>query len=199
MERFWIVDDEWQDYDAETEYLRRTHPGCEILISSKAAQEELDSYGKTADALICQIDVPVGLELMEKLKGCKVISVYGIGYNNVDVASASKLGISVTNVPGYCAEDVADYVVAAIYRQNLKLSLYAANVRNGAWGAKAVKDIPRRICEQTLFVAGFGNIGRRLAQKAVGVGMSVLYYDSFESAEMDAAAKKIGAERVSLE
>jgi phosphoglycerate dehydrogenase-like enzyme len=199
LERFWIVDDEWSDYEAETAFLRQEHQGCEIKISKSVNERDLDEFGRTADAVICQINVPVRLELLEKLKKCRIVSVYGAGYNNVDTAAARKLGIAVTNVPGYCAEEVADYVIAAIYHQNLKLSYYADNISNGLWGAHAMKKKPRRISQMTLFVAGFGNIGRKLAEKASGLGMRVLYFDSVRTPVMEETAKRTGAEYVSLE
>jgi D-3-phosphoglycerate dehydrogenase len=199
MERFWIVDDEWPDYEAELELLRRVHPGCEIRLSKEASPQEIEDFGRQADALICQISVPVDRKLIEQLKNCKVISVYGVGYNNVDVSAAREFGMDVTNVPGYCSEDVADYVIAAIYRQNQKICYYATKTPQGLWGAQAMDKNPRRLSSQTLFVAGFGNIGRRVAEKAVGIGMNVTYYDYVETDSMKEFAKKIGARKVSLE
>ncbi|GHS88930.1 2-hydroxyacid dehydrogenase [Synergistales bacterium] len=199
MERFWIVDDEWPDYEAERQLLQQAHPGCEILTSKSVNPKDLEEFGSVANALICQINVPVDRNLLEKLKSCKVVSVYGAGYNNVDVNSARELHIPVTNVPGYCAEEVADYAIAAIYSQNLKLSYYADHMSNGLWGAHAIKKKPRRVSQLTLFVIGFGNIGQRLAAKAIGLGMKVLFHDSVENAALEEKAKKIGAHRVSLE
>ncbi|MDR3280481.1 MAG: C-terminal binding protein [Synergistaceae bacterium] len=199
MERFWIVDDEWPDYDAEVDFLKDTHKGCGIMTSKSLNDEDIEMFGAEADALICQINVRVDRELLSRLKNCKVVSVYGAGYNNVDAAAARELGISVTNVPGYCAEEVADYVIAAIYHRNLNLGRYAENVSNGLWGARAISHKPRRISRLTLFIAGFGSIGRKLAEKASGLGMNVMYYDSARTPAMDETAKKIGAKSVSLE
>jgi phosphoglycerate dehydrogenase-like enzyme len=168
-------------------------------MSKSVNEKDLEEFGAAADALICQINVPVRRELLEKLKKCRIVSVYGAGYNNVDTVAAKDLGIAVTNVPGYCAEEVADYVIAAIYHQNLKLSRYADNVTNGLWGAHAMSKKPRRISQMTLFVAGFGNIGRKLAEKASGLGMEVLYFDSVHTPDMEETAKRTGAERVPLE
>ncbi|MDR1481108.1 MAG: C-terminal binding protein [Synergistaceae bacterium] len=199
MKRFWIVDDEWEDYEAETRLLKDAHPDCEIRVSPEADRKDLEEFGSLADALICQISVKVDRKLLEELKSCKIVSVYGAGFNNVDISAARDLGIDVTNVPGYCAEDLADYVIAAIYRHNLRLSYYAENTGNGLWGAQAVKKRPRRISQQKLFIAGFGNNGRKLAEKAAGVGMKIMYYDYAESAEMTSVAQRTGAVRVSLE
>ncbi|MDR2529371.1 MAG: C-terminal binding protein [Synergistaceae bacterium] len=199
MERFWIVDDEWPDYDVEKELLNKNHPGCEIRFSKAVNPKDLEEFGSVADALICQINVPVDKSLLEKLKKCKVVSVYGAGYNNVDAAAARSLNVPVANVPGYCAEEVADYAMAAIYHQNLRLAHYASHVSNGLWGARAVKKKPRRVSQLTLFVVGFGFIGQKLAEKASGVGMTVLYHDYVESPVMKEKAQKFGARKVSIE
>ncbi|WP_455600664.1 C-terminal binding protein [Cloacibacillus sp.] len=196
-EHFWIIDDEFASYDAETKLLRERHPDCEINFSKEIGDADMAAFAPNTDALICQISVPVGEDFLRKLKNCKVVSVYGAGYNNVDIAAARKLGISVTNVPGYCAEDVADYVMAAIYRNNKQIDAYHSRLSNGLWGAPAVVEKPRRISSQKLFIIGFGNIGRKLAVKAAGVGMSILYYDTFESKEMKELEEKIGAKRLS--
>ncbi len=68
-----------------------------------------------------------------------MISVYGVGYDNVDVAAASERGIYVTNVPGYCMEDVSDYVIAAMYHRNKKLTAYSENIKNGLWELRRSK------------------------------------------------------------
>jgi phosphoglycerate dehydrogenase-like enzyme len=199
MERFWILDADWPNYDAEIGLLRQRHPGCEVRISPLASPEELGAFGGEADAVICQINVPVGRALMESLKKCKVISVYGAGFDNVDAEAAGELGIAVTNVPGYCAEDMADYVIAAIYRHNLRLDYYASHVKNGLWGVGAAERKPRRLAAQTLLILGFGRIGRRAAEKASAIGMRILYCDCMDIPEMSAFAEKIGAQRVSLD
>lgn len=194
MKHFWIIDDEWQDYTLETNLLKQNHPGCEIHFSKK-----IEEIAPIADAVICQINVQIQSDLLRKMKNCKVISVYGAGYNNVDIVMASELGIAVTNVPGYCAEDVADYVIAAIYRENKKIDYYASKCAGGLWGAQAVNKKTRRLSNYKLFIAGFGHIGQEVARKATGVGMSVLYYDAYQSLAMKQFADRINAREVTIE
>lgn len=196
MKNFWIIDDEFESYDAELQLLRSRFPDCEISFSKHINASEISNYAAKADAVICQISVPVEEAFIEKLSRCKVISVYGAGYNNVDIVAAAKRGIAVTNVPGYCAEDVADYVMAAIYRNNKPIDQYYANLTNKLWGAPAMAVKPRRLSSQKLFIIGFGNIGRMLAVKAAGVGMTILYYDTFDSPQMKALEESIGAKRM---
>ena len=196
MKRFWIIDNEFASYNTEKNEFLGRYPDCEIYFSKEINEKDVHSYAGEADALLCQISVPVNEDFLLKLKKCKVVSVYGVGYNNVDLEAARKRGIAVTNVPGYCAEDVADYVMAAIFRNNKPIDHYYSHISNGLWGDLAAAEKPRRLSSQKLFIIGFGNIGRVLAEKAAGVGLSVLYYDAFKGKAMEILEEKIGALRV---
>ena len=163
MKHFWIIDNEFASYNTEKNEFSDRYPDCEIYFSKEINDKDVHSYAGEADALLCQISVPVNEHFLRKLKKCKVVSVYGVGYNNVDLEAARKRGIAVTNVPGYCAEDVADYVMAAIFRNNKPIDHYYAHISNGLWGDLAAAEKPRRLSSQKLFIIGFGNIGRVLA------------------------------------
>ncbi len=192
----WIIDEEWPDYEIEKKAIYERFPDCEIKFSSEDYKEDLEKFGYKADAIICQISVDMPKETLDKLENCKVISVYGVGYDRVDVKAAKEKGIYVTNVPGYCAEDVSDYVIAAIYRHNKQLISYSDDIKKGLWGAQAVKRKIRRLSTQTLFIVGFGRIGRMIAKKAVAMGMKVMFYDPFVD---EKTAKQLGVIKAELE
>ncbi|HCT65494.1 MAG TPA: phosphoglycerate dehydrogenase family protein [Lachnospiraceae bacterium] len=192
----WIIDNEWPDYEIEKKAIYEKFPNCEIKFSAEDYKDDLEKFGYNADAIICQISVDILKETIDKLEKCKVISVYGVGYDRVDIKAAKEKGIYVTNVPGYCAEDVSDYVIAALYRHNKQLSSYNSDIKNGLWGAQAVKRKIKRLSSQSLFIVGFGRIGRLIANKAVAFGMTVMYYDPFVSQE---TAKEMGVTKVEFE
>ncbi len=193
----WIVDNELGGYETEKAAVLSKFPDCEIKHSAEENfKADMEKFGYNADALICQISVDVDKEAIDKLKNCKVISVYGVGYDRVDTAYAKEKGIYVTNVPGYCADDVSDYVIAAMYRHNKQLSSYNDDIKNGLWGAQAVDRKIRRLSSQTLFIAGFGRIGKLIAKKALALNMTVMFYDPYVSEE---TAKELGVEKVTLE
>lgn len=191
----WIIDEEWPDYALETQHLSLALPGCEIRRSGNDFTADLESFGTDADAVICQINIPMTAEVVARLGRCKVISVYGAGYNNVDVAAAREKGITVCNVPGYCVEDVSDYVIAAIYHFNKSLGNYHANIQNGLWGAQAAKVIINRLSASVLMIVGCGRIGKAAAKKAKSLGMAVLAFDPYLS---EAEAADCGIEKVGL-
>lgn len=175
----WIIDEEWPDYIIEEEMLERSFPGCVIKHSGNDYEKDIDDFGKNADAILCQVNIHISKEIIEKLSKCKVISIYGGGYDRVDVAAAKAKGIKVTFVPGYCNEDVSDYVIAAIYFLNKNLHFYIKNSNNGLWGAQAANRVGKRIKASTLLIIGFGRIGRIIAEKAQSIKMEVIVYDPY--------------------
>lgn len=192
--RIWIIDEEWPGYELEKKVIYEKYPDCDLRFSKNDYEKDLEEFGKDADAIICQISVDMGKKTIDRLNKCKVISVYGVGYNNVDIAAAKEKGIKVCNVPGYCAEDVSDYVIAAIYASCKLWKTYDSS--DGLWGAQCAKYPVYRVSNQILFIAGFGRIGRMIAKKANGMGMQVLIYDPYVS---DEVAKVLFVTKVSLE
>lgn len=173
----WIIDEEWSDYEIENQVLKENFQECEIKYSKNDYKNDLESFGKKADAIICQVYVDIPVEVIDKLENCKIIAVYGGGYDRVNIKAAKEKGIKVTYVPGYCVEDVSDYVISAIYYANKKLGSYTESVSQGLWGAQAVSKPGKRISESNLLVIGFGRIGKAAARKALNMGMGVSIYD----------------------
>ena len=192
----WIIDDEFDNYDIEKNVIKQELKDAEIIFSGRDFLKELDTVGKKADAVITQISMDINASVIEKLEHCKIISVYGVGYENVDVEAASDKGILVANAPTYCTEDVSDYVIAAIYQCNKTLMEYAKSCKGGPWGAMAAKNLIHRIKGSVLFIIGLGRIGAAVAEKANVMGMEVLCYDPYVSEEK---AKKINVTKVELE
>lgn len=134
----WIIDEEWKDYDVEKEVLEAKYPGVEIRRSTYDYEKDLKEFGYRADGILAQVYASIPKSTIDRLENCKGIAVYGGGYDRIDVAAARTKNISVTNISGYCAEDLADYVVAAMYFVNKGLAFYSRtvveDVKAGKWG-----------------------------------------------------------------
>lgn len=193
---FWIIDEEWPDYKVETEILKEKYPGCSIKFSGNDYQKDLDEFGYKADAIIAQVYVRIPEETINKLENCKGIALFGGGFDRVDIEAARKKGIMVTNVQGYCAEDLADYVMASVFHFGKKLDFFAENMKKGGWGAQTSKVQIKRIKESTLMIIGCGRIGSTVAKKAKAFNMRVIAYDPYVGKEEMSA---IGAEKTGLE
>ena len=190
----WIIDEEWKDYDMEKERLEARYPGVEIRCSTYDYEKDLKEFGYKADGILAQVYAALPASTINQLQNCKGIAVYGGGYDRIDVQAARAKGISVTNISGYCAEDLADYVVAAMYFANKRIAQYSATVvedsRSNRWGAMAVPFIVNRISTQTLCIAGLGVIGKTVAARAQSLGIKVIACDDFVSKE-DMAALQV--------
>ncbi len=192
---FWIIDEEWADYRYETDFLSRRFPGCTIRHSGYDCKEDLEDFGGRVDIILAQVYASIPKSMIDRLERCRGIAVYGGGFDRVDIEAAGGKGIMVTNVQGYCAADIADYVMAAVYRDNKKLDRYCAGLQNGRWGAAAVPRLMHRIENCTLLVYGFGRIGSTVAEKAFRSGMRVLGYDPLVD---ESTMRKYGAQKTDL-
>ncbi len=76
-------------------------------------------------------------EAVAGLRKCKVISRYGVGFENVDLDAATAAGIQVTNVPDYCMEDVSDHALALMLSCLRHIPLRDREVREGKWNIQA--------------------------------------------------------------
>jgi len=119
-------------------------------------------------------------ETLEQLPHLKYIGVQATGVNVVDVTAARELGITVTNVPGYSTESVAQLTMAHVLNLSFHASLHIESVRNGGWSA--CDDFCYRLTPmielagKTLGMIGFGEIGRATARIAQAFGMKVIAY-----------------------
>jgi D-3-phosphoglycerate dehydrogenase len=170
----WIVDDEWENYELEKKVFAEAFPSYTLVHSTpQTFREDLLQYGPRADAVLSQIDIPVDAEALACLSRCRIVSNYGTGYNNIDVRAAAEHGIAVGYIPGYCREDIADYVISAIYARMKPVQGFEQAIAEGRWGVQAMEGPVHRLSHRELFLVGFGSIGRAVAQKARLLGMKV--------------------------
>lgn len=109
----------------------------------------------------------------------RVVANYAVGYNNVDVAAATRRGIVVTNTPGVLTETTADMawtLLMAAARRITESEQYLREGRWESWGPQLFLGVD--IHRQTLGIFGMGRIGCAMAQRARGFDMRVLYCDA---------------------
>jgi D-3-phosphoglycerate dehydrogenase len=100
----------------------------------------------------------------------------GLGVDNIDLAAATALGITVTYVPDYCRREVSDHAMALLLALARKVTLSNALVQSGRWEIPPIVPL-RRLEGQVLGLVGFGHIPRALAPKAKAFGLKVLAHD----------------------
>ncbi len=139
---------------------------AEIVVASCADEDSVAEACAEADAVLLN-QAPMSAKAMAAMKRCKVISRYGIGYDNVDVEAATRRGIWVTNVPGYCTEEVAEHALGLLLCCVRRIPYKDRGVREGKWN---LNQPIRRMSGRTLGIVGFGATGRAFWEKVQGFG-----------------------------
>ena len=144
------------------------------------------SLFQAAYAIITEMH-PVSAGMLGALARCKIIACASTGYDYVDIEAAGKLGIWVTNCPGYCTDEVATHTIALLLSQARRLPQMRQLVRAQEWDPRPVRPLPH-VKNQTLGIIGWGRIGKAVAAKALALGFVVVAHDPFiDAAQMLAA------------
>jgi glyoxylate reductase len=110
--------------------------------------------------------------------GLKVISNYAVGYDNIDIAEATRRGIAVGNTPGVLTEATADHTFTLLMAAARRVVEGDRQVRAGKWHTwEPMGLLGADIHGATLGLVGFGRIGQAMAKRAAGFGMRVLFHD----------------------
>ena len=116
------------------------------------------------------------------LSGCpklKAVCNIAVGFNNIDLSACSKAGVMATNTPGVLDDSTADFTWALILSTARRVVESDAHVRVGLWKGWYLKQfLGKDVHHATLGILGFGRIGRRVARRALGFDMTVLYHDT---------------------
>ena len=169
-----ITDYVWPHIEIESEVLRAA--GVEPLVAPDTSEETLASLASEADIIMfCFAQVTAAV--LDAATKCTVASRYGIGVDNIDIPRATELGIVVTNVPDYCIDEVTDHALGMILALNRRFVPHDRTVKSGGWSDVVLNQPMHRTRGATLGIMGFGRIGRALADKARGFGMSLVAYD----------------------
>lgn len=123
--------------------------------------------------------------MIEACPNLRIISVYGVGYDSVDLAACRERGIRVTNTPDVLTNDVADLGIAMMLAQSRGVIGASSWVRDGSWSAKGLYPLQSRVWGKRAGVLGLGRIGMAVANRLAGFGMQISY-----SAQTEKAAAK---------
>ncbi|OGD98028.1 hypothetical protein A3A49_01875 [Candidatus Curtissbacteria bacterium RIFCSPLOWO2_01_FULL_38_11b] len=164
-------------YDVETNQLGKD-------ISSDDLKRIFSSFNAVITMVNDQIDEKIIKAASTKLK---VIANFAVGYDNIDLISASKKGIIVTNTPGVASESVAEHTFALIFALNKQILAADRFVGNGQF-KKFVPNLflSRQLWGQTIGIIGLGRIGTFVGQIAYGgFRMQILYFDIKRSEDFE--------------
>jgi D-3-phosphoglycerate dehydrogenase len=108
-----------------------------------------------------------------------VVIRYGIGYDNVDLDAATRLGIRVCNIPDYGADTVADHTVTCVLTLLRKIQHFDRAIRRGEWPSAPELAPIRSMAETTVGLLGTGRIGQAVARRLAPFGFEVIAYDPY--------------------
>jgi glyoxylate reductase len=180
--------------------------GVRVTICQPDGELEVRREDLLTGVRACDVLIPllteridrVVLEAGERLRG---VANMAVGFDNIDVAAATELGIPVSNTPGVLTETTADLAWALILsttRQIPRAHAYMVSGRYRIWGPNLFLGVDvgrggngRR---KVLGIVGFGRIGRAVARRATGFDMEVLAHDPFARDEIDASTLAVWAE-----
>lgn len=151
--------------------------GYEIVTSDGISVDALKAAVVDCDAILARTaEFPA--EVLEAGKKLKVIGRHGVGVNNIDVATATRLGIQVVFTPLANSNTVAEQTISMILALSRNLIYIERQFRQGNWEIR--NKLPGMDLEgKTLGIAGLGRIGSLVAKKAAALDMKVLGYDPY--------------------
>jgi lactate dehydrogenase-like 2-hydroxyacid dehydrogenase len=154
--------------------------------------EKLAGCHAAMSTVMCRFDESV----LARAPDLKVISNIAVGYNNIDVAAATKRGIRVTNTPGVLDDTTADLTWALLMAAARRTAEGDAFVRRGDWKVAFSMHafLGMDVHHATLGIIGMGRIGQAIARRALGFDMRVLYHNRSRLPEAD--EKRINATHV---
>ena len=186
-----ITDPYHHNFHIEKEILAEIN--AEVIIGHCKTEEDVIRLGSEMDGLLVSY-VPIGKKVIENLHKCKVIVKYAVGVNDVDLEAATKKGIYIANVPNYCVEEVSTHTLALWLNLVRKISKYDQSVKKGFWDP-LVGDPIFRTENKVFGIIGFGNMGKRVAEKIRPFGLTILVCDPLVN---NVLISKYGGKKVGL-
>lgn len=165
----------------------------DLTVYPRTAPEEVVERAKDADALLIN-KVNITDEVLAQLPKLKYIGVLATGYNVVDIEAAHRRGVTVTNIPAYSTDSVAQHTWALILNVTNQVEHYAQKNRQGSWSRCpdfCYWDQPlHELAGKTLGIVGLGHIGMRVAQIAHDFGMDVFAMTSKNRSDLPMGIQK---------
>ncbi|WP_026701539.1 hydroxyacid dehydrogenase [Salibacterium aidingense] len=163
---------------AEKGIQRLKEAGAEVIIPDAVSEELSVSTIRNCDAVLIRT-MELSSQIIEQAPRLKIIARHGVGLDNIDVNTALKKGVYVTNVPRANINAVAEHVMGMMIAGARQFIQADQGLRKGHFSIRN-QILGIELKGKTLGIVGFGNIGHLIAEKAYyGLGMKVNVYDPY--------------------
>jgi len=165
-------------FDDVLEYLREHFEVSDNQTDTPMDAEMLAGSLADKDGAMTTLVDRIDAQLLSRCPRLKAVCNIAVGFNNIDLEACSRSGVMATNTPGVLDDSTADFTWALILAAARRVVESDAHVRAGQWKGWYLKQfLGADVHHATLGVLGFGRIGKRVARRAIGFDMTVLYHD----------------------
>lgn len=173
------------------------------LLTLSSRDVQLVHWGEKqwqdADVLMSNFYMKVTKDVLNQLPNLKLITQFGVGYDNIDVTACQERGVIVTNTPQPVIEPTAELCMALIMGIARRTAELDRTIRNNQVEFGLLKNLGTSLYGKTLGIVGLGNIGRSVARRAIACGMKIIYHNRKPVSDEVLHACQITAEYVPLE
>ena len=175
MPKVLLTDYAWPDLDIERQILSAAT--IELVVAPAKDTATLANLARDVDAIMTNwAQVPASV--LEAAPKCRIVARLGIGLDNIDVATATRLKMLVTNVPDYCLIEVAEHALAMLLGLLNRVPSSMEEIREGKWIRDANRGI--ELTGKTVGIIGYGNTGGAFAKLLSIFDVTVLAYDKYK-------------------
>jgi D-3-phosphoglycerate dehydrogenase len=190
-----VVPDDYPPVIPGTRHLDELKQLGDVTVYDSKPANDSDLIGRIEEA-----DVVVNIrayckftgDILKSAKSLKMISVWGVGTDHIDLETCRERGIVVTNTPGTATESVAEHALALMLAAARRIPQIDRSVKEGRW----VRGLVTQLQGKTLGVVGTGLIGSQVARLGKGIGMNVIAWTYHPSPEKE---RELGITYVPLE
>lgn len=170
------------------------HKEFRVDIESDLTSDRLKEILPGYHAMTVRSETKVTVDVLERARELKVIVRAGIGVDNIDVNAATQKGIIVMNTPSGNRVTTAEHAISMLLALCRHIPQATASLKKGEWAKKKFTGV--EVFGKILGLIGIGNVGRIVADRALGLKMKVIAHDPFVTRE---AAQKMSVQLVSLD
>lgn len=145
---------------------------------SKIGAKQKEVLAAECQVLLASGESKVDASLINQIPNLKLIAVFGVGYDGVDVDAAFARNIQVTNTPNVLTDDVADLGMALMLAVSRQIVGAQRFIEKNGWSARPYH-LTTKVSGGRLGIVGFGRVGQAVAKRAKGFAMKIAYYDKY--------------------